>query len=76
MGLAVLVIANDFTASAVALPAMQAAFDADITTVQWVINGYTLVFGVLIVTGGPARRHVRPPPDLLSSAARSLRCSR
>jgi len=52
MGLAVLVIANDFTALSVALPAMQAAFDADITTVQWVINGYTLVFGVLIVTGG------------------------
>jgi EmrB/QacA subfamily drug resistance transporter len=52
MGLAVLVIANDFTALSVALPAMQKQFDAPVTTVQWVINGYALVFGVLIVTGG------------------------
>ena len=52
MGLAVLVIANDFTALSVALPAMEKEFGADITTVQWVINGYTLVFGVLIVSGG------------------------
>ena len=52
MGLAVLVIANDFTALSVALPAMEAEFRADVTTTQWVINGYALVFGVLIVTGG------------------------
>ncbi|KAB2870449.1 MAG: MFS transporter [Bauldia sp.] len=52
MGLAVLVIANDFTALSVALPAIEVDFAADVTTVQWVINGYALVFGVLIVTGG------------------------
>src|SRR5437762_4466912 len=52
MGLAVLVIANDFTALSVALPAMETEFRADVTTTQWVINGYALVFGVLIVTGG------------------------
>ena len=52
MALAVLVIANDFTALSVALPAIEADFGADVTTVQWVINGYALVFGVLIVTGG------------------------
>jgi EmrB/QacA subfamily drug resistance transporter len=52
MGLAVLVIANDFTALSVALPAMEAELATDVTTVQWVINGYALVFGVLIVTGG------------------------
>jgi MFS family permease len=52
MGLAVLVIANDFTALSVALPAMEGDFRADVTTVQWVINGYALVFGVLIVSGG------------------------
>lgn len=52
MGLAVLVIANDFTALSVALPAMESDFASDVTTVQWVINGYALVFGVLIVTGG------------------------
>ena len=52
MALAVLVVANDFTALSVALPAMEKDFSADISTVQWVINGYALVFGVLIVTGG------------------------
>lgn len=52
MALAVLVIANDFTALSVALPAIEADFDADVTTVQWIITGYALVFGVLIVTGG------------------------
>ncbi len=52
MGVAVLVIANDFTALSVALPAMENEFHAPVTTVQWVINGYALVFGVLIVSGG------------------------
>ncbi len=63
MALAVLVIANDFTALSVALPAIEQGFDADVTTVQWVITGYALVFGVLIVTGGRladmfGRRHI------------------
>jgi EmrB/QacA subfamily drug resistance transporter len=52
MGLAVLIIANDFTALSVALPAIERDLDTDLTTVQWVINAYALVFGVLIVTGG------------------------
>lgn len=52
MGLAVLVLANDFTALTVALPAIEREYAADVTTAQWVINGYALVFGVLIVTGG------------------------
>ena len=52
MALAVFVIANDFTALSVALPAMEISFGVDITTVQWVITGYALVFGVMIVSGG------------------------
>ncbi|MGH3484072.1 MAG: MFS transporter [Nocardioidaceae bacterium] len=52
MGLAVLVIANDFTALSIALPAIEQDLDADVTTSQWVINGYALVFGILIVSGG------------------------
>ncbi|MDA7947197.1 MAG: MFS transporter [Hyphomicrobiaceae bacterium] len=52
MGIGVLVVANDFTALSVALPAIEKTFNADVTTVQWVINGYAMVFGVLIVTGG------------------------
>ena len=52
MALAVLVIANDFTALTVALPQIEQDFHVDVTTGQWVINGYALVFGVLIVSGG------------------------
>jgi len=52
MGVAVLVIANDFTALSVAIPAIEATYKTDVTTAQWVINGYALVFGVAIVTGG------------------------
>ena len=52
IGLAILVIANDFTALSVALPNIEKDFDTDVSTVQWVINAYALVFGVLIVSGG------------------------
>jgi EmrB/QacA subfamily drug resistance transporter len=52
MGLAVVVIANDFSAINVALPTMEQDFDTDVNTIQWVVNAYALTFGVLIVTGG------------------------
>jgi EmrB/QacA subfamily drug resistance transporter len=52
MGLGVFVVANDFTALSVAIPEIERDVDTDLTTAQWVINGYALVFGVLIVTGG------------------------
>jgi EmrB/QacA subfamily drug resistance transporter len=52
LGLAVFVVANDFTALSVALPQIEGQFNADVASVQWVINAYALVFGVLIVTGG------------------------
>jgi len=52
MGMSVFVIANDVTALSVALPDIESDFDSDVSTVQWVINAYALVFGVLIVTGG------------------------
>jgi EmrB/QacA subfamily drug resistance transporter len=52
MCVAIFVVANDFTAPTVAIPVIEKDFAVDLTTVQWIINGYTLVFGVLIVTGG------------------------
>ncbi|HXY92769.1 MAG TPA: DHA2 family efflux MFS transporter permease subunit [Acidimicrobiia bacterium] len=52
MGLGVFVIANDFTALSVAIPNIEKALHTGLTKSQWVINGYALVFGVLIVTGG------------------------
>ena len=52
MGMAVVVVANDFTAVNVALPTMESDFDTNINTIQWVINAYALTFGVMIITGG------------------------
>lgn len=52
MAVGVFVIANDVTALSVALPNIERDFDTGVDTVQWVINAYALVFGVLIVTGG------------------------
>jgi EmrB/QacA subfamily drug resistance transporter len=52
MSLAVFVIANDITSLSVALPRIERDFGVDVSTVQWVMNAYTLGFGVLIVTGG------------------------
>lgn len=52
MGLGVFVVANDFTALSVAIPAIEDDFEVTLNRAQWVINAYALVFGVLIVTGG------------------------
>jgi len=52
MGMAVVVIANDFSAINVALPTMERDFETNVNTIQWVVNAYALTFGVLIVTGG------------------------
>jgi EmrB/QacA subfamily drug resistance transporter len=52
MGIAVFVIANDFSAINVAIPQIEEDFKTDVTTAQWVVNAYALTFGVLIVTGG------------------------
>jgi EmrB/QacA subfamily drug resistance transporter len=52
MALGVLLIANDITAMNVAIPSIEKEFDTGVTTTQWVVNAYSLSFGVLIVTGG------------------------
>lgn len=52
MAMSVFVVANDLTALSVALPQIEQDFDSDVSTVQWVVSAYALVFGVLIVTGG------------------------
>jgi len=52
MALAVFVIANDFTSLGVALPKVERSLDVGVDSAQWVLNAYTLVFGVMIVTGG------------------------
>ncbi|WP_226649233.1 MFS transporter [Microbulbifer variabilis] len=52
LSFAIFLIANDITAFSVAIPSMEKEFNSDITTGQWVMNGYTLVFGVMIISGG------------------------
>ncbi len=52
MGLGVIVIANDFTALNVALPAIEQDFNVDVGTIQWTVNAYALVFGMGLITGG------------------------
>jgi Major Facilitator Superfamily len=52
MAAAIFVVANDFTAPSVALPAIERSFHIDVSTVQWTVNAYALWFGVLTVTDG------------------------
>jgi MFS family permease len=52
LGISIVLLAQDFSALNVALPSVERELDTDLTTVQWVINAYALVFAVLIVTGG------------------------
>jgi len=52
MGLGILAVAMDITAINVAIPAIEKSFDTDVDTIQWLVNGYILSFGVLMVTFG------------------------
>jgi len=52
MAMSVFVVANDLTALSVALPQIEGDLNSDVSTIQWVVSAYALVFGVLIVTGG------------------------
>src|ERR1700761_6789175 len=44
----------DGTAVNVALPAIQAELGMSVAAVQWVLNGYSLLLGALILVGGAA----------------------
>ncbi|GJM16559.1 MAG: MFS transporter [Thermodesulfobacteriota bacterium] len=52
MGLGILAVAMDITAINVAIPAIEKSFKTDVETIQWLVNGYILSFGVLMVTFG------------------------
>ena len=52
MALGIFVVANDFTALSVAIVDIEGDLDTTLNRAQWVINADTVVFGVLIVTGG------------------------
>ena len=49
----------DATVVNVALPSIQADLDFSVSSLQWVVNAYTLAFGGFLLLGGAARRPVR-----------------
>lgn len=49
---AVFMICIDFTAANIALVTIQKEFRVGISEIQWILNGYFLVFAALMVTGG------------------------
>src|SRR5918995_2581115 len=52
MSFALFMIMLDNTVVNVALPSIQSDLDASLSALEWTINAYTLVFAVLLVTGG------------------------
>ncbi len=52
MCFALFMVMLDNTVVNVALPSIQRDLKADISDLEWVVNGYTLTFAVLIATGG------------------------
>ena len=49
-----LVVVFDFSIVNVALPSISTAFHASSTSVQWVVTGYAVTFGGLLILGGRA----------------------
>jgi MFS family permease len=52
MCFALFMVMLDNTVVNVALPSIQRDLHAELSQLEWVINGYTLTFAVLIATGG------------------------
>ena len=69
----------DNTIVNVALPTIQRSLDLKISELEWVVTGYALTFGALMLTGGKLADLYGPPPDLRRSGssiftASSLAC--
>ena len=47
LGLAALIGCMNVTLFNVALPAMMIYFNTDVTTIQWLVSGYTLAAGII-----------------------------
>ncbi len=52
MCFALFMVMLDNTVVNIALPAIRSQFGSSISELSWSVNAYTLVFGVLLVTGG------------------------
>ncbi|MFA0813993.1 MFS transporter [Microbulbifer epialgicus] len=52
LSFALFFVSNDITILSGTIPIIETDFGGDFTNVQWLLNGYTLVVGVLIISGG------------------------
>jgi EmrB/QacA subfamily drug resistance transporter len=52
LGVSLFMIMLDNTVVSLALPTIQSDLDASLTQLEWVVNAYTLVFAVVLLTGG------------------------
>jgi hypothetical protein len=59
MCLSMFMIMLDSTVVNVALPSIQKDLDTSVEQLEWVVNGYTLSFAALLVTGGRRELHGR-----------------
>jgi len=69
MALGIFAVAVDFTALAVVVVDIEQDLGTSLNRAQWVINAYTVVFGVLIVTGGRLADQLGRRRVFLSGAA-------
>jgi hypothetical protein len=65
LGLALILVASfmvvlDFSIVNVALPSIEGELGLAASAVQWVITGYAITFGGLLILGGPHRDRSRP----------------
>ena len=52
VALGLFMIMLDNTVVNVALPSMQESLDLEISQLEWIVTGYALTFGALMLTGG------------------------
>ncbi|UUU36761.1 MFS transporter [Streptomyces sp. CA-210063] len=69
LGLAQLMLILDITVVAIALPDMGAELDLDRAALTWVVSGYALTFGSLMLLGGRAADLFGPKPVVLAGLA-------
>src|SRR5260370_12548018 len=62
-----LMVVLDTTIVNVALPTIQASVGFSPPGIAWVVNGYALTFGALLLLGGARRHPPRPPNRFLAS---------
>lgn len=76
LGLSVLLLAGfvtifDLFVVNVAIPSMQAELGASLSQIGFIVAGYELAFGVLLVTGGRLGEARRPATDVPGPTPRS-----